>query len=243
MRFKCIISYDGSKFHGFQRQKNAISVQEKIETVLSFILKENVSIVASGRTDAFVHAIGQVIHFDTVRNITPMGLKSIMNKRLSPFIVVRNCCVVNENFSARFDCVSKEYHYYIYTGQEMPMYANYAFYYQGRLDFRLIDEAIKLFLGQHDFKGFSKKNDKINTIRTIYNFTYEKKENFLVFKIKADGFLYNMVRIIMATLIRISEKRIPLSIINEVFDTKSRSLIPYTLSPNGLYLYSVDYKE
>lgn len=242
MRYKLTMSYDGAYFHGFQRQKEDLSVQEKLEEALSLIFKTNIIIHGSGRTDAGVHAVGQVAHFDAETEIPPMNLKKVLNKRIYPHIYIRNVEIVDKDFHAQKSAVKKEYHYKVSINEYDPLISNYVLFFHDRIDISKIREAMKYIVGEHDFKSFAKLNKPGSTVRTIYSFTLDIKDGILTFKIVGNGFLYNMVRIIISLMLKVGEGKFPPEHIKEIIDSKNRKLAPFVASPNGLYLYKVYYE-
>ena len=170
MRYKLTISYDGAYFYGFQRQTKLISVQEEIEKCLTIVFKEEIKIKGAGRTDASVHAIGQVAHFDSNLAIPLDRVKKAMNKILAPHIYIKEVEIVEETFHARISAKEKEYRYYISTNEFDPLKSNYIYFYNQKLDIEKIKEALPYFIGTKDFKALSKGHEKENTIRTIYSF-------------------------------------------------------------------------
>lgn len=244
MRYKIIFSYDGSYFHGFQRQKNALSVQQTIEVALNKILNEPIEIKGAGRTDSGVHAMGQVAHFDTAQVMPVAGFQEILNKYLMPHIYIKSLESVDSSFHARINVVSKEYRYYISLNEFNPCLANYIYFYPSYYLSLNIDQmkvATKEFLGTHDFRSFTKNQKLMNTIRTIFECSLTVKDNILEFIFIGDGFMYNMVRIIVMLLLKIGtgEKRI--EDIKTIFDKLDRRSLPYLAPAEGLYLWKVNY--
>lgn len=236
-----IVSYDGAYFHGFQRLTKLTSVQAVIENALSQIFKQSIVIKGAGRTDAGVHAKGQVVHFDSEQLIPPENLQRVLNKMVLPHIYVLNISIVDESFHARISAIKKEYRYYICTGTIDPTKTAYCLYYNYPLDIEKIKEAMQYFIGTHDFKSFSKASEKENTVRTIELFELNINNDMLEFRIIGDGFLHNMVRIIMALLVKVgSGKKTPADV-KTILTSGDRRLVPFTLAPQGLYLWEVSY--
>lgn len=243
MRYKMIISYDGAYFHGFQRQPKDISVQEILEQKLSIVFKNKIIVNPAGRTDAFVHAVGQVVHFDSEQLIPTENLRKVMNKHLYPHIYIKDITYVKDTFHARKSAIKKEYHYYVSINEYNPIKTNYVLYFHDRLDIGLIRKAMIYIVGTHDFKSFSKNHLIKTTIRTIESFTLDIKDGILTFKIIGDGFLHNMVRIIIALMLKVGEGKIPVSQVPKLMAEKSRQAIPYVAPAKGLYLWKVYYDE
>ena len=224
MRYKITISYDGSYFHGFQRQNKYISVQQVLEEKISEILKTDVIIKGAGRTDAGVHAKGQVAHFDSTQFVPPTNLKKIINKKVYPHIYVT------------------EYRYYVSLNTFDPLKANYMHFFHDRIDIAKIREAMKYIEGTHDFKSFSKNHEIKNTIRTIEKFSLNINDGVLEFSIIGTGFMYNMVRIIIALMLKVGEGKLQPSDIERIIEGKERKLAPYVAPAQGLYLWKVYYE-
>lgn len=242
MRYKMIIQYDGSKFHGFQRQKNYNSVQETLELTLKEILKTDVVIKGAGRTDAGVHAVGQVVHFDSEQLVPEKNLKKIVNKKVYPNIYVKSVEYVNESFHSRVSSIKKEYRYFVSLNEFSPFKAQYLHYFHNHIEIDKIKEAMKYIVGTHDFKSFSKNHVIKNTVRTIELFELNINENVLEFRIVGTGFMYNMVRIIVALMLKVGEGKFAPEYIKSVIEGKDRKFAPYVAPPQGLYLWKVYYE-
>lgn len=242
IRYKLIVSYDGTFYHGFQRQSELISVQQVLEEVLSKIFKQNIIIHGSGRTDAGVHAVGQVIHFDSEQEIPCDNLRKVMNKNLYPHIYIKDVFYVNNRFHAQKSALSKEYHYLVSINEFDPLKSNYMLFFHDRININKIREAMTYIVGTHDFKSFA-KGDKVNTIRTITKFDLNVNNGILEFIIRGDGFMYNMVRIIISLMLKVGEGKFEPIHIKEILDGKSRKLAPFVAQAQGLYLWEVFYKE
>ena len=241
MRYKMVISYDGSFFHGFQRQTKYISVQEVLEEKLSEILKLDITVHGSGRTDAGVHAKGQVIHFDSQQYVPPLNLMKILNKKVYPHIYVLSSEIVDESFHSRKSAISKEYRYYVSINTFDPLKVNYMHFFHDRIDISKIREAMKYIVGTHDFKSFSKNKTVKTTVRTIEKFELNIKDGILEFRIKGTGFMYNMVRIIVAIMLKVAEGKLQPSDVLRIIDGKERTLAPWVAPASGLYLWKVYY--
>lgn len=242
MRYKMVISYDGSFFHGFQRQTKYISVQEVLEEKLSEILKLDITVHGSGRTDAGVHAKGQVIHFDSQQYVPPLNLMKILNKKVYPHIYVLSSEIVDESFHSRKSAISKEYRYYVSINTFDPLKVNYMHFFHDRIDISKIREAMTYIVGTHDFKSFSKNKTVKTTVRTIEEFELNIKDGILEFRIKGTGFMYNMVRIIVAIMLKVAEGKLEPSDVLRIIDGKERTLAPWVAPAAGLYLWKVYYE-
>ena len=241
MRYKMIVAYDGAFFHGFQRQTNLISVQSVLEDTLTEILKTTVIIHGAGRTDALVHAYGQVVHFDSTQLVPPKNLKKILNKKIYPHIYVSDIEIVDESFHSRKSATGKEYHYIVDIGEFDPLKNNYIWYHHNRVEIEKIKKAMEYIVGTHDFKSLSKNKELKTTVRTIELFELNIVDGLLEFRIIGNGFMYNMVRIIVALMLKVGEGKLQPSDIQRILDGKERKLAPYVAPAVGLYLWKVYY--
>lgn len=241
MRYKLTVSYDGAYFHGFQRQLKFNSVQETLEIALTDIFKMPIVVKGSGRTDAGVHAKGQVVHFDSEQVIPCPNLKKILNKKVFPHIYVTDIENVDDTFHSRGSAIKKEYRYYVSIGTFDPLKANYQHHFHDRIDISKIREAMTYIVGTHDFASFSKNKELKTTIRTIELFELNIKDGILEFRIIGNGFMYNMVRIIIALMLKVGEGKLAPSDINRILEGKNRKLAPYVAPACGLYLWKVYY--
>jgi tRNA pseudouridine38-40 synthase len=242
MRYKCTCRYDGALFHGFQIQKNARSVQEEIERALLLIFKKPTRIHPAGRTDTGVHALGQVFHFDADLEIKTSSLIRAMNSRLPEDVHITAVERANDDFHARYSAKSKEYHYILDFGTYNPLFRNYRHYYRyPRVDYRLFEEAMLLFVGRHDFRYFSRSKAAENTTREIYRVGFEWEGSAVKVIIVGNGFLHNMIRIIIATALEVARGKKTLDDIRKSLAGKAPLPAPKKLPPNGLYLVKIDY--
>lgn len=242
MRYKCTVSYDGTLFHGFQTQGELRTVQKEIEEVLMHALKKKITIYASGRTDAGVHAYGQVFHFDSDVVMKEWNMQNALNSRLPSDIYIRNVEIVDEDFHSRFNTHSKEYHYLIDFNEYDPLKRNYRFFYRYKnLDIEKMIEASRIFIGEHDFKSFTKNKTIINTKRTIYSIDFVMENDLLTIKFHGNGFLHNMVRILVAMLIEVGRNKYSVEDLKAILSAKNREFAPKIAPANGLYLFKVNY--
>ena len=242
MRYLITFSYDGSKYFGYQKQKGVNSVQEDLEKVLSLINNKPVSVCASGRTDAGVHANGQCAHFDIDISITPDKLKNALNGLLNGNIYVKSVVEVPDTFHARFYVKQKEYIYKINTGEYSPIYKDYIYQYCKPLDVDSMKTAIKSFEGEHNFKSFTKANVETNNFaRIIYSTAVTKDNDIITIKFVGNGFMRYMVRNMVGFLIEIGEGKRNISDVNSVLLEEDRTKAGKTAPPEGLYLNKVTY--
>ncbi len=243
-KLKCIISYDGSQFSGYQIQPNARTVQLELERTLQKIHKsKTVKVFASGRTDATVHAIGQVIHYDSPLHLSEESWKKALNALLPDDIQVLEVNKVDNEFHARFDVVKKEYRYKVLLTPDRDIFKRkYSYHFPYPLDVTLMKEAMLYLKGTHDFTSFcSAKTEVDDKIRTIYDIDCITEEDELIFRFVGNGFLYNMVRILVGTLLDVGQKKILPTEINTILEQKNRAYAGKTAPGHGLYLWKVYY--
>lgn len=236
-----VIAYDGSSFQGFQKQTNARTVEKSLSDSFMIIHKKPVKIIASGRTDRGVHALYQVCHFDSDLDITPASLKRAINARLPKDIRILELHQVSDDFHARFSAIKKTYQYVITTEYNL-FDRNKETYIHYPLDVGLMKEAIKNFIGTHDFKGFASYVKKKPTVREIYEAKLETKDHHIIITFTGNGFLQYMVRRMVGVLIEIGRGKENISIIDEIFIKKDNSICGKTANPEGLYLKHVYYE-
>lgn len=245
-RYKCIISYDGTQFSGYQVQPNKRTVQSEIERVLQGMHKGNtVKVVGSGRTDANVHAFGQVIHFDSDLTIPIEGWKRALNSMLPQDIRIQSIEKADPQFHARFDVKAKEYRYRLLLSKDLCVFKrHYMYHYPYPLDLSAMKEAALRLIGTHDFTSFcASKTEVQDKVRTIYQINIEKQNDELLFSFIGNGFLYNMVRILVGTLLEVGSGQIALEKMGTIIAGKDRSLAGKTAPGHGLYLWQVFYED
>lgn len=243
MNYLISLRFDGSAYHGWQRQNNAVSVQQRVEEAAEALFKEKISVTGCSRTDARVHAECFKCNFKSNKLIPHSNIVSGMNFFLPEDIAVFSSEEVPENFNARFSCRSKEYVYKIFNSPvRNPFYLNRALFYKYPLDAAELDAQAKSFLGTHDFSAFQAAGaSSLTTVRTVFNAGVERCGDIVVFKVEADGFLYNMVRIMAGTLLYIAEGKIKSGAIPEIIESRNRIFAGKTQEPQGLYLNKVFY--
>lgn len=244
-KLKCTISYDGTNYSGFQIQQNANTIQAEIEKVLAEIHKsKHVQIQASGRTDKGVHAKGQVFHFETTIQMKMYNWKKALNALLPKDIFIEAVEEVPRDFHARLNATEKEYRYYVLNTTDRNVFKrNWTHHEFGSLDVSVMQEACKLFIGKHDFTSFSsaKSTVKGTKVRTLYEVSCKKHGDEIEFTFRGDGFLYNMVRIIVGVLIDVGLGKRTLAEVEAMFAKKDRAAVGVTLPPQGLFLWEVIY--
>lgn len=242
---KLTLAYDGTNYHGFQKQNKTSlkTIQDELEKALTTITNENIVVNGSGRTDAGVHAQGQVVNFFSTTKIPVERIPRAVNSVLPPDIVVWQAEEMLPDFHARFAAKKKTYSYTIYNDRELsPFWRYYAYHVPVPLDISKMIKGAENFVGTHDFHGFCAKNTAVTDfVRTIFSCGLEKEGPLLKLTITGNGFLYNMVRIIMGTLVEIGkDKRQPEDVVTLII-AKNRKLSGVTLPPQGLCLQSVEY--
>ena len=240
---KLTIEYDGKDFNGWQKQPNKLNIQGTIEQAIKSITGEDVELNASGRTDAGVHALGQVANFKTNSQISIDKMAIAINSRLKKSIVIKKAEEVDERFHSRLSCKRKTYRYVINNSPEgTAIYRYLETHIPQKLDVQKMQEAIKYFVGEHDFKAFKASGTSSkNSVRTIYDAKIEQKDDRIFIELTGNGFLYNMVRIIAGTLVDVGLGKIEPERIKEIIELGKREFAGKTLPPNGLYLLKVVY--
>ena len=243
MRFFIKFSYDGSAYCGFQTQKGKQTIQEEVELALTKINNgKTTKIVASGRTDKKVHALCQCAHADLDVKITEYKLKRALNSNLPKDIHVIETRIVDDNFHARYSVIEKEYKYYINIGEYNPIERNYVFQYNYKLDIEKMKEAIKVFIGRHDFRAFVTENkEKENCVRTITEADIKNDNDKIIITFKGNGFLRYQVRNMVGILIRVGENKISTKDVEKILASKDRTKSGKTAPAEGLYLTDIKY--
>lgn len=239
---KIIIEYNGTEYSGFQIQKDLDTIQGRLENCLKIILRNDVKIKYASRTDAGVHAKGQVINFLTLNGVNSVKLQRSMNALLLDDIVVKNCEVVEKTFDSRRDAKSREYEYYILNRKYPSAFDKNYFLIDKELDIESIVIASKHLIGRKDFRAFCKDaSETENTAREVENIEIERRNDFIIIRIIANSFLHQMVRIIVGTLVEVGlGKRKPNDIL-QILESKQRKFAGKTAPAKGLYLTKVNY--
>lgn len=243
MRFKLIISYEGTRYCGWQVQPNGLSIQTLIQRALETALRHPIALTGAGRTDAGVHALGQVAHFDTDQSIQPARLRTSLNALLPPDIRILEVEQVVGSFHARYSASGKIYHYHLHLGPNLcPMTRPYRMHIQRAFDLQTMRSSIPQLLGTHDFSSFANASGKIllDSVRTLTRLDAIEEEGGVRLEFEGDGFLYKMVRNIVGTLVEVAiGLRNPESI-QDLLQKKGRAC-GSTASPCGLFLIKVNY--
>jgi tRNA pseudouridine38-40 synthase len=242
--YKFIVTYDGSKYSGWQRLQDNIekSIQGKIEILLSKLLEEEIQIIGSGRTDAGVHALMQVCNFKTSKVLGKDFIKDF-NGYLPEDIKIIEFSEVDDRFHARYNAKKKIYMYRIDNSPfGNPFIRKFAYHVDKKLDIEKMKEVSKIFIGEHDFTSFSNsKSKKKSSVREIYNIEFKITDDIIEIYFEAEGFLYNMVRMLAGSIIGAGLGQISGEEVEELLTEKTREKHRFTAPPHGLFLYNVEY--
>lgn len=246
-RVVCVISYDGTNFSGFQIQPNKRTIHGEIEKALRKIHKgQYIPVQASGRTDKGVHSKGQVFQFDSPYELPETNWHRALNTLLPNDIYIQQVIMVPESFHVRYDVVEKEYRYYVWNEKDPDVFKrNYYYLFRHQLDVKEMQAACHYLQGEHDFTTFAsaKATIKGSKVRTLSHVSCEQKGNKIEFIFRGNGFLYNMVRIIVGCLLDIGQEVRSPTDIPQLLAKKDRQLLGETVPPQGLYLWKVSYGE
>ena len=239
--YKLVIAYDGTAYGGWQRQPNAVTVQEQLEKAVEKVLGSKFSVQGSGRTDAGVHARAQVANCSLTTSLTPAVLRRALNANLPEDIRVLRIQEVDGKFHARFSAKDKEYRYQIDCGAVAdPFLRRYAWHHPWPLDVAAMRRAARLLKGCHDFTAVSAKSDRL-PVRTITKLAMTKHGDRLTIAVAADGFLYKMVRSIVGALVKVGEGKMTVKQLALLLAAKRRVALVKTAPPHGLFLWQVRY--
>ncbi len=243
MKIKAIVSYDGYGYAGWQKQENALGIQSIIEEVLSKITQESVDVVASGRTDAGVHALGQVFHFETNKDMSAKQFMYAMNALLPLDIRIQDAKVVEDSFHARFDVVSKRYDYFCSYDNKNPFNYKYRNVLQKRLDVEKMLVSKSYLLGTHDFTSFSSSriDPRKPRVKTITKIDILEEGNEIHFIFEGTGFLRYQVRMMVGTLIAVGLGKITPDKVGWILEQRDKEACRYNAKACGLYLVEVKY--
>lgn len=238
------ISYDGKRYHGWQIQKNAVTVQEVFQHALKSILGTQPDLKGCSRTDSGVHAYEYCISMKLAHSIPEKRLVGALNHFLPADIAVHSCVQVADDFHARYSCKGKEYVYKLWNHKiRDPFLDGYAHHYWHALNESVLDEAARHYIGAHDFTSFCTLDQRKagNMVRCVTNAKVERQGDMVLFTVAADGFLYHMVRIMVGTLLRVAQGKFQPDDIPRIIKAKNRKLAGPTAPPCGLYLNRVFY--
>lgn len=240
---KLTLEYDGTNYYGWQKQNGMKTIQGELEEAIFNVTKEKCDLTGSSRTDAGVHAKGFIANFKTNSKVPPNKFREALNVKLPNDIVVVKSEEVEEGFHARYCAKGKTYEYSI-LNSDVPsaLMRNIVYHYKYNLDVEAMNIAAKQFIGTHDFAAFKTQGSSVKgTVRTIFNVSVEKNNEIIKISVKGDGFLYNMVRIIVGTLINVGRGKTDANDIINIISKKDRTLAGDCVPPNGLLLKEVYY--
>lgn len=239
------ISYKGTNYHGFQVQENALTVEEVLQKAVETLLREKVEIKGCSRTDAGVHANMYCVSFKTESDMECEHIRHSLDALLPSDIAAVDCEEVSDDFHARYSCKAKRYIYKIWNAPYMsPFYEGMALHYKEPIDEDFLDAVCTDFIGKHDFSAFTgSKNEQEDCTREIYNCEVTRDGDLVTFSVTGNGFLYNMVRIMVGTLLFINEGKIEADQIPDIIESGNRQLAGKTARPEGLYLDYVFYED
>ena len=245
MKIKATVAYNGFRYCGWQVQDNAVSIQEIIEKTLGKITKTSrVEIFASGRTDAGVHALGQVFHFDTDITMNENNWEQAMNSLLPEDMRIQKIEFVADDFHARYSVKGKRYRYLLNQGKADPFHYQTIYQYGRILNIEQMKEAAKVFIGEHDFSTFSATKKEIvpNQVKNIHEIIFSETDGILAIEFVGTGFLRYMVRMLMGTLIQVGEGKLTKEEVKHMLEAKNREVRTVTAPACGLTLVEVEYK-
>lgn len=244
-RVKLVVAYDGTNYCGWQVQPNGNTIEDELNRHLSELLQEEIKVIGASRTDAGVHALGNVAVFDTMARMPADKISYAMNTRLPADIRIQESSEVSEDFHPRFCKTVKTYEYKILNKRfQDPVRRLYSLFYYIPLDVKRMQKAASYMIGEHDFAGLCTHKPEItNTVRTIYSLDIDKKDDLITIRVRGNGFLYNMIRIIAGTLIRVGNGSFEPEYIMEILEGRDRKKAGETARPEGLTLVKIEYKD
>lgn len=242
-RYAIEIAYNGKRFHGWQKQLNAVSVQDELDTKLSVLLRQTIETLGCGRTDTGVHAKQFVAHFDALKPINADDIAYKLNRLMAKDVSCKKIWSVDAKFNARFDAKWREYEYII-TTKANPFLTDFALLYATPLDIEKMNSGCELLLKHTDFECFSKVHTQVNNFNCqLMEANWRKEGELLIFTIKANRFLRNMVRAIVGTLLKLGLNEMDLNQLESILASKNRSNAGVSVPAHGLYLTAVNYEH
>jgi tRNA pseudouridine38-40 synthase len=242
MRYFFEVSYKGTNYAGFQVQQNANTIQAEVEKALQVYFKTQISLTGSSRTDAGVHAHQNYFHGDVEHTIEPSILYNL-NAILPTDIVLKNIIPVPPDAHCRFDAISREYHYYIYTSKD-PFMLDRGYFYPYQVNIDDLNRASTAVLSNTNFEAFSKKNAQVKThLCNIIKSEWEQSSGCLIYKVRANRFLRGMVRALVATMLRVGRGKLSLEDFTSIFERRESLFVDFSSPPQALFLASVNYPD
>lgn len=239
------VAYDGTNYVGWQKQPNGLAVEEVLNRALSELTGENIEVIGASRTDSGVHSMGNVAVFDTESRIPGDKFSYAVNQRLPEDIVVRESSEVAADFHPRYASCKKTYEYRIYNANHPnPLNSRYTYFVHAKLDAEAMKQAAAYIVGEHDFASFCSQGAQVKTtVRTVYSLDILQNGEELIIRIRGNGFLYNMVRIVAGTLLQVGMKAYPPEHVKEIVNLCDRTYAGPTAPPQGLTLMKIEYDE
>lgn len=243
-RVKLVVAYDGANYHGWQVQDNGITIEEVLNRTISELVQEDIKVIGASRTDAGVHACGNVAVFDTESRIPGDKFSFALNQRLPEDIRIQESCEVDADFHPRYADTVKTYEYNILNRRfELPTKRLYAAFCYYPMDIERMNQAAAYLVGEHDFKSFCSAGAQVQTtVRTIYAVNVTKEDDMVHIRITGNGFLYNMVRIIAGTLMQVGTGLMEPEQVKEILEARDRSKAGPTAVAKGLTLVEIRYE-
>ena len=239
--YKLTLQYDGTKYAGWQIQENALTLQDVIKRSIQQIIQEDVNLIGAGRTDAGVHALGQVANFTLNKELDLHRFKYSLNSVLPDDISINSIEPTGENFHARFSAKKRSY-IYLLSNQKSPFYNRYSYDYYSELNSEKLNNISSVLIGSKDFTSFSKNNPEVqNKNCEVFEARWRKEKNLFIFYIEANRFLYGMVRAIVGTLLKAHSSENPIDYMEKIFEKKSRDAAANAVPAKGLFLYKIRY--
>lgn len=244
-RVKLVVAYDGTNYHGWQLQPGAVTIEQVLNETLTELLGEPIAVIGASRTDSGVHALGNVAVFDTEHRMPGEKVCFALNQRLPADIRIQSSCEVPDGWHPRRCPCVKTYEYRILNrGVELPQQRLYTAFCRFPADVERMRRGAAFLVGEHDFKSFcTAKADVESTVRTVYSLDVEREGDMITLRIRGNGFLYNMVRIIAGTLLRVGSGAMEPERVKEILEARDRSLAGETARPEGLTLVGIEYPE
>ncbi|MGD0289579.1 MAG: tRNA pseudouridine(38-40) synthase TruA [Candidatus Binataceae bacterium] len=243
MKIRITLEYDGSNYSGWQLQAGQDSIQAQLEAVLERIFSQKIRVHGSGRTDAGVHALGQVAAFDLPRYFAPVELKRAMNSLLPPDIAIIEAAAASEDFDPRRHARSRAYEYRVINQDRRSAFDfRYAWLVPAPLEFAAMNAAARRFIGEHDFAAFrSLGSEERTTVRRVFVSEWSRSGNRLLYRVEASGFMRHMVRTMVATMLAVGRGKLAPAQVTDLIDARDRALVPASAPPCGLFLVEVRY--
>ena len=239
--YKIVIQYDGTQYAGWQKQENAITVQQVITNSIEQILQEKINLIGAGRTDTGVHALGQVANYKVDKEIDLYKFKYSLNSVLPKDIAISKIDIVENDFHSRFSAKRRSYIYLI-SDQKSPFFERYSYTLFSELDQDKLNELSSVFIGYYDFTSFSKINTEVqNKMCEVYEARWRRQKNFFIFYIEANRFLYGMVRAIVGSILKAYADEQSIDYLQNIFSQKNRNAAADAVPAKGLFLYKVKY--